>query len=339
MPRSSLSPDEIVLLSEEIQAIMAAGVPLEFGLSSSSEGMSQRLGTVARNLAARMEQGASLADAMAAERRIPESCRAILVAGIRCGHTEEVLEDVSEMSGLFTNLQQNLRQGMIYPSIVVVLSLSLFGFVVLSLSDRFASLYESLHAPLPGWMSWAANISSGVLTLILIGAAIVLLGALASLASFRGLSIFPGSRQLRTEMRLSLITHLLGTLLKYEVPLPEAVRLVANATAQPRWRRRLDRMATSLEQGEPLNERRLAATGFPSYLQWLIVQGGRDANLALALRQAADHYLERSRIRAEILCRVVPIATVLLVGGGLTCLYALSVFGPIVHLWNRLGAT
>ena len=65
--RRKLSGDEVVALSREIQAMIAAGVPLDFGLKQAGKGMAAELGETSQRIGNRLESGQSLDDALRAE--------------------------------------------------------------------------------------------------------------------------------------------------------------------------------------------------------------------------------------------------------------------------------
>jgi hypothetical protein len=73
-------------------------------------------------------------------------------------------------------------------------------------------------------------------------------------------------------------------------------------------------------------------------LRWLMIRGERESMLAPALREAAAQYAQRAAIRAELVQKLVPMALVGLVGGGITLVYALTVFVPLTSIWRGLAA-
>ena len=98
---SHLNHQDILALSREIQAIVGAGVPLDFGLTTSAAGLPDRLEVVSNNLATQIQAGRSLPDALESEASIPPVYKAVLVAGMRCGKSEEVLDDVNRFKSVF----------------------------------------------------------------------------------------------------------------------------------------------------------------------------------------------------------------------------------------------
>lgn len=336
-----LTPEEIVVLSREIQAMIAAGVPLDRGLQLASTGFPSRLESVSVSIAERLRQGQSLDQALRSEESVPAVYRAILAAGVRCGRSEEVLEEISELASHLLHIRQSLYLGFIYPAIVCVFGLLMLSVVVRSFVPGAISLYESLRIPVPDLLTRLAEFPAvpaaiGLMTATLIvGVLCFRSGGREVLVS--GIQWIPGAGRLLTDVRLARMTSVLGLLVKNEVPLPEALRLTADTTTSFRWREQLCRLAESVETGEPLSAALAREKGVPAFLRWLISAGAEQSTLGNALRQASEHYRERAYARGELLKRVVPAAAMVLIGGGVTMLYALTVFGPMAMLWKTLG--
>src|SRR5689334_20098249 len=88
-PRSGggrISLAHLIALNDEIAALARAGLPLESGLRAVGRDIAGGLGAAMTGLAARMDRGASLAEALAAEGgTFPPIYRAVVEAGLRAG--------------------------------------------------------------------------------------------------------------------------------------------------------------------------------------------------------------------------------------------------------------
>ena len=59
--------------------------------------------------------------------------------------------------------------------------------------------------------------------------------------------------------------------------------------------------------------------------------------MAKLLRHAASIYRRQGINLSHWLKIVFPVVAAVVIGGGVTVLYALSLFGPMAQLWNDLG--
>ncbi|MCA8998447.1 MAG: type II secretion system F family protein [Planctomycetaceae bacterium] len=340
--RRKLSGDEVVALSREIQAMIAAGVPLDFGLKQAGKGMAAELGETSQRIGNRLESGQSLDDALRAEPSLPPIYRAILVAGIRCGRSDDVLNEISTMTMHLTRLRQTLLQGLIYPGTVCLIGLLMLALIVRSFVPIVLDFYGSLRLPAPGYLQFldgfpAFSIAIGLgILMAVVFVGLVSLGGRETIVA--GLDWIPGAGRMIRDIRIARMSHILGLLVKYGVPLPEALRLTAETLASKQAHDQLTRVAETVETGESLETALQKEGRVPQFLEWLISIGSRNSLLSESLLQASDIYRERALSRGDFLKRVVPITAMVVVGGTITMLYAASVFVPMTALWAAIGS-
>src|SRR5262245_6985582 len=91
-----ISLDDLIALNDEIAALARAGLPLERGLREVGRDVSGGLSRAMLSLAERMGQGATLPEALAADRdKFPPIYRAVVEAGVRAGRLPAALESLA----------------------------------------------------------------------------------------------------------------------------------------------------------------------------------------------------------------------------------------------------
>jgi general secretion pathway protein F len=347
-----LSLDELVLLNEEIRALMAAGIPLDVGLRGSASRLAGPLGRLSERLAARIERGASLESALSDEgTQLPSEYRAIVSAGLRSGRFDAVLASVTKFAAAMRELNSHVARALVYPIMVIAIAYLLFIGVLYVLIPAVMHTFEVFRIE-PGWWISSLNAIRGsarvwgpiipaVCILALIGPALwrrLVLGSRNSGRISGVVRVIPGIGGVLRNAQQARFAHLLSILTEYRVPLPEALRLSAATTGDARLTAAMEQAATLVESGQPLERALPDGDGVPALLRWLMIIGEQQASLPVMLRQAAEVYQQRATIRAEWIQRVLPVALVLLIGGGTTALYALTVFVPMASLWRNLGS-
>lgn len=340
-PHRLLKPEEIVVLSREIQAMIAAGVPLDMGMKQAAAGFDADLEQVARRIAERLEQGATIVEACQVESSIPAAFRAILVAGLSCGQSEAVLEDVSRLTEMQTRLRQSIKIGLVYPLTVIFLSLGLLGLIIVTMMPRIAGLYEQLHIEFPRWLAITQSIQLRpyhfLLWAVAFAGAFVWLIFVGRRSPLKGLGWIPGVSRVSSDFMMAHFAHVLSLLVKYQVPFPDALKLSADSIPSGRFQSQAIELAQRVSAGEEIEQALHQGTAFPPFLKWLLLIGHRDAELANTLSQASSFFHERARTRAVWISQVVPTVAVVCVGGTVTLFYTLTVFGPLVDLWTKLS--
>lgn len=349
-----ISLDELILLNEELRALLRAGIPLDVGLRGSRSRISGRLGHLTERLATRIEAGASLDDALQAEQgTVPTSYRAVLAAGLRSGRFEDVLRAMSEFAAAMRDLRDHVGRALIYPSAVILIAYCLFMGMIFWFVPHLQQTYETFRIPSNWWlgvMTWLHEWLPIWGPLVPLAVCVIFFGPriLAFASRIIGdddrsrpvrlgaLSVAPGIGGVLRSAQLARFSHLLSLLVRFDVPLPEALRLSAAGTADRKLVRAAESMAARIESGGGLEEA-LAPTAIPAFLRWLMIAGQRQSRLPQTLEQAAAVYRQRAVLRAEWIQKLFPLVVVLVIGGGGTMIYALTIFLPMSALWQHLG--
>ncbi|REJ94462.1 MAG: hypothetical protein DWQ34_08480 [Planctomycetota bacterium] len=351
----SISLDEFILLNEEIRSLIRAGVPLDLGLRGTASRVGGRLSEIADRLARRLEGGASLEDALAAEGDlVPAVYRSLLAAGFRSGRIEEVLGSVSRFAASMRDLSAEIRRMLIYPGAVVVIAYTLFVGLNVYVTPRLMTTYELSRLQTSWWIRviemlqatvgwWGPGIPIAAATILLAE----WLWSCSTSASARGggpaaiqpglLRLIPGFRGVVGNARLARFAHLLSVLTEFEVPFPEALRLSAAGTGDARLILLVERAAKSAEAGQPPDRAIPEGRALPPLLRWLLLLSLAQGTLPSTMRHAADVYEQRALTRAEWIQRLLPSVLVIVLGGGMALLYALSLFLPLQSVWRSLS--
>src|SRR5262245_20651716 len=89
------SHEHLLLLHQELAALAKAGMPLDSGLRSLSHALPGALGRLAQEVAAKLERGESLDDALRSEHSPQQRVyAAVIAAGLRAGNLHKALESV-----------------------------------------------------------------------------------------------------------------------------------------------------------------------------------------------------------------------------------------------------
>lgn len=349
-PGNAIGLDQLIALNDEIVALVRGGVPLELGLARLGQDQASTLSRISSRLAGRMSGGQSLSEALAAEgSRLPRVYRTVVDAGIRSGRLPAALEAVSRYASALVDLRQKIGLAFLYPLVVVLLAYGLMVVVSADLTQRFLEVYRAFHITLPLVLRIMDQLARSAIYWAWIPPVVILFMLLwwartgsTRLLQLRGvarpLGWVPGMKKVSFCFRCANFADLLALLIGHEVPLPEGIVLAADATGDRALQAAARVAAEATRQGKPLAEDLPGIDGLPPYLRWLIVRGDKQGNLASSLKMAADAYRRRAVDQAEWLKLSFPILACVVIGGGTTLLYALTLFLPLVDLLWGLAA-
>lgn len=336
-----LSLEDLAALNDEICSLAKAGVPLELGLPAATAGLSRRVVVLSDRLAARLAEGHSLEEAIAAEGdTFPPAYRALVAVGVKTGRLDHALGSLSTSARSLESLWQQIHMSLLYPFQVLVMA-----FVVL-LSLRVA-VWPRLFV-----FGMEFSDSLVVSLWLLVVPLVILLVALFWRASPRWLlwpvktviwhpgrllSVLPWIGRILANYHRAAFTELLGLLLEQGIALTEAVPLAIDASGDRRLAARRQLLVQHLEAGgrlgEFLQDKRVATP----FLSWMMIAAERRGALVPALKQAASILRRRAAFQAEWFQVVFPAAAVVMIGGGAVLCTSLSVFAPLVRLLNMLA--
>lgn len=349
-----LSIDDLILLNDELRGLILAGVPLDVGLSGFASRVQGRLRAFAERLAARVASGMPLEQAVEAEAGVlPDEYRLVMAVGLKTGRFDAALGSMARYAASVRALRSGLRRALIYPGIVCCLAFGLlvavFAYVVPMLLHNIDSL-ELPHSRWYGWLErlhqsvkyWGIGIPAGLLALLVSIMAIRwirrMLGGGTSTSQKLGLLRWvPGVGGALRAAHWARFAELLAVLVEAGVPYLEAARLSAGSVGDGRVLRAIEQLRGRMVLGQRRAEVLDQSCGLPPLLRWLMTWGEEESMLGPALREAAAQYRQRALMRAELVQRLVPLAVVVLVGGGLTAVYALTVFVPLTTMWGELA--
>ncbi len=346
----AISVDDLLLLNQEIAALVRAGTPLERGLLLAGRDVRGRLGRIAQALSGRMSQGESFLSALEHERdAIPPLYRAVVEAGVRSGRLPSALEGLTRYVRGYSEARSAIGIALWYPLLIGSIAYGLFLGMSTLIAPKFAEAFPSLGLKLPWTLDWINRIGQashlwwpvGPIVLIGIGIAWSVSGRAARFQSWAwGLPrLMPGMKRLMADYETANFAELLALLLEHNVPYPAAVLLAAQATGNRPMTAAAQEIAAALERGQSPGAalENVRPGVFQPMIRWAMSTGADSGSLPESLAGMADHYRSRARHRAESMRIFLPALLLVVLGGGAALVYGLSLFLPLVELLKELS--
>jgi type II secretory pathway component PulF len=343
-----LSAEETAELTSKMADLVKAGLPLAPGLRAMADEMPRglwrgpRLAAMLRAIAAQLDAGASLEDALAFQQGLfPRHFCALILAGIRGGRLAESLEELVSIQRETMELRRRVKLTMAYPALLLSFSVLLFlGFATL-IVPQFARLFADFGADLPVATQLVVGLAKPGLGGYLAGLAVVMLG-IGLLAVFRGqaavqwmLYRIPVLGAIWRWNGLVEFARLMALLLDQQMALPDALRLTAEGIASVELKLACRRAAERVEGGQSPVESFGGERAVPPSLRPLLAWGQRLPALAQAFHAAADMFEARTQVYVTLLEPVMPpvifIVLGIMVGG-----FIVALLMPLVSLIQKL---
>lgn len=320
--------DEFAFFNQQLAAMLREGIPLEGALKQLCAGMrSGPLRAEIEQLEADLARGTPLKEALA-RRALPDLYRQMIQIGARSNDLPGVLTLLADHYHRANALWTRLKGLLVYPLIVILVSLGLTLLISLNFS-RFLSQFGTELAPQPILTIPSIWMPPIVLALV------ALLGvAAASIPSWRARLRWrlPAFR----EASLAQLASAMALMLKNGTTLPEALALAEAlesatpaAKALAHWRQLVE-----AGQGKPA-EWTGDSRPFPPLFLWLVQKGGE--NVAAGFQKAAEIYQARASYRIEIaLYGALPVSILLL--GEMVLWQAIPLVRSMTWIMNAIGS-
>src|SRR5690242_19378140 len=144
---TSMTPDDLISLNEEIAAMARAGLPLDQGLSALAEEMGRgKLQRVTAQLAADLRAGQTLPQALERQgSRVPPFYAGLVEAGVRSGRVAEVLATLTVYARTVANARATIVDAALYPAVVIVIAVAILAVVIGYLVQQYGELFRQFN--------------------------------------------------------------------------------------------------------------------------------------------------------------------------------------------------
>jgi type IV pilus assembly protein PilC len=295
--RPRISAREFLFFNQELCALIRAGLPILTSLDILIERRrNERFKRALLDVRNRVKSGEALSEGFAAQGELfPRLYSASLASGERSGELASVLDRYITYSKKVLEIQRKVVAAMIYPAILLTLSLAIIAVLVFFVIPRFNEFLETMDARLPLITQLLV-----ALALFCRDNAVVIVGSVAG--SVAGLILWSRTDAGRTTLdrvKLGLpllgsvvhdyaqnrFTRTLGTLQAGGIPLVTSLDLAARAVGNKFFEHRLLAVTASVREGHSLWES-LERTGLMSDITVEMVKVGESTG---ALDQMLTH--------------------------------------------------
>jgi type II secretory pathway component PulF len=348
--RGPLSVEELISLNQEIAGMARAGLPLDQGLTALAQDMKRgRLRDVTQQLGDDLKAGKTLPQALMQQKgRLPSYYAALLEAGIRSGRLAEVLGSLTMYSRSVADLRSSLMVALLYPAIILVLGLTLLGIVASVILPEFADVFRNFRLRLPLLTEALLTVGrhpflilvlpAGIIVGLVVGLRWVIRSSPTGRVRWaRFIYALPIFGSLIRSARLAAFVELLGILVDRSIPLPEALRLSAEASSDPLLLLGSRQVEADLGQGKLLGEALWQQMLVPELVVWMITYGEKQGTLGATLHQVAQVYRRQTELRADLLRTVLPSLVIVFLAVFLGTCFILGLLTPMYGLLEGLG--
>ncbi len=345
--RRGLSASDLALLTRQLATLAQSGLPLEESLLAvSQQNENPRTQSILMGVRSRVMEGHSLAAGLADfPQAFPELYRATVAAGEQSGHLDAVLERLAEFTENRQQLQQQVRNALIYPIALIVTAVGIISFMLAYVVPKVVYIFENYNQELP------------LLTRIMIASSDFIRGywfflILAIVGSIFGLRYLlkkdgPKRKYHHLLLRLPIISKLtrgintarftqtLSILAGAGVPILESLHIASQVVVNLPMREAVEEASLRIREGAMISRSLANSKLFPPMTTHLIASGEASGKLEEMLAHAAKNQeREVNGLIATLLGIMQPLMVIIM--AAIVLLIVLAILLPIFEINNLI---
>src|SRR5512141_415858 len=345
-----ISADDIAITTRQLAVLVGAGVPLVEALNALIDQVDhERMKRVVSDVRQRVNEGSSLADAMATHPRVFST---LYVNMIRAGESSGALEVVLVRLADFTESQARLRSKVIgtltYPAAMVCIGTAIMGILFTVVIPKITKIFEDAKVTLP----WTTRALIGFSTtvhdwwwafLLFLAAAVALLVRWRRTPAGRAawdhwVLTAPLFGSLIRQIAIARFSRTLSTLLKSGVPLLTSLDIVKNILGNVRLQKVVEDSRVAIQEGESIAAPLKRSGEFPPLVYHMVAIGERSGQLEEMLTNVANAY--DSQVETKIGALTALLEPFMIVGMGVIVAFIVfSILMPILQINTLAGGT
>lgn len=337
---------DMALATRQLSTLVGAGIPLVESLGALAQQVeTARLKGVLGLVRDRVNEGASLADALAAAGPFSDLYVSMVRAGEAGGALEQVLDRLADYLESQVRLRNKVTSILIYPSVMFVFAMLVVVALVTVVLPQITELLTSLNQKLPWYTTLIIDGSSFTRqwwwAIVMLLAAIVF-GVRSLLRTDAG-----RERWDRTKLKLpvlgkvvrmlaiSRLTRTLSTLLAGGIPIVRSLDIAKHVANNVMIGRAIEAASESITGGASLAKPLRASGEFPPLVTHMIEVGEQSGELEAMLAKVAENYDEQVETTMTRLTALLePLLILLMVGMVVVIIFATLV--PLLQVTSSL---
>jgi len=341
--RRRVRTSEFLIFNQELATLLKAGLPLVQSLDILRRRVPNATFKAALDdIHDQVRSGTSLSEAFETQGLFPAVYTASLMAGEKSGSLEQVVRRYIAHVKVLSRARAQVVSALIYPAVLVGMSVVVVGLVVFKLVPEFALFFEQFgNAQLPLSTRFVVALSNnivssaGLIAVLLLGLSAAVVLTLRQPAQRRRLHAailrLPYFGPLARKFATAQISRTLATLLSGGIPLVNAIDIAARSTGNQAIGEDLRVVARQVREGGSLAESLARGQMFPHVAVEMVEVGESTGALAEMLNSVADFYDEENETSLNRFSNLIQ-PLLLIVMGVVIAFLLLALYMPMFQL-------
>lgn len=344
---TKLSTRDLSLITRQLASLVKSGLPLDEALhATAKQSQKTNVKRVVLQVRTKVLEGLSLAQALGDNPvAFNDMYRALVRAGEGSGFLSPVLERLADYTQTSQQLQQRIKMAMIYPVVMLVVSLAVIVALMVLVVPKLVKIFEQGKRELPALTEGMIATSSFLMNygiylfFALIGVYFLIKRLMRDPKRLRAWHVvqlkLPVIGELVKQINSARFAATLSLLSASGVPLLQALNISGQVMTNKILQEACDTVAASVREGMSLS-RAMENTGyFPPLLVQLVASGETNGTLPQQLDNASKDQERELEMMLGVAMGLLEPATIIFMGGAV-CVIVLAILTPIFEM-TKLG--
>ena len=337
-----LDTEKFLIFNQQFVTLFRAGLPILKCLDLLAERLTDaKLSPYIREIRDDVRKGSLLSDAFKRQAVFPAIYTTSVMSGEKSGSLGEVLERFVTYQKIALAVRKKILLSLMYPAVLMTLVSLLIVFLITFVVPRFASLYATTNAQLPGptlFLMAVGQAAEKYILFIVAGVTGAIIGLRLYLRTEQGQAAAdrlkmrtPVVSEIWTKYQVAQLARLLSTLLTGGIPLVQGMETAAQSVGSPLLKRALAKAQKMVREGQSLSSA-LNSTGIVPPLAIDMIEVGESTGaLSSMLNSVAEFYEDDVNTRMQAALSLVEPAIMIFMGI-FVAFVLVSLYAPIFSL-------
>lgn len=343
----SLSSKQVALFARQFSMLLKAGVAISGALDILRDQLDQKKTRMVVDMTYQeVLKGLSLSDAMRATKRLPDLFVSMVEAGEAGGFLDDVMERMATYYEKDNRVVEKVRNAMIYPCVVIVVTLVVVYILITQVVPQFVSMFDSMGVELP-WTTRTlialSNFFNKWWWLLFLGIFAVVFGIGKYVSTPKGklkkdsiLMNIPILKNIILKSVVARFTRTLSIMVRTGVPMLKAIEFSAKVVNNKVVERGLMKVADDVAAGQSLSIPIQNMKLFPKMVISLVKTGEETGALDEMMDKCADFYDEEVANLSERLTTLLEPMIIIILAATVGFI-VMSVLDPMFTMYNSLA--
>lgn len=339
---------DVGVFCRQFNSLLTAGVSVVSSLGMLAEQTENKTMAVAiQNMHASVQKGENLSNSMRKEGIFPPVLISMISAGEASGNLEGSLVRMAEHFEKDAKLKGMVKKAMIYPIVLLVVAVAVLVIMVVAVIPSFSDMFADMGSKLPGLTQALLDLSEFIQKYWYI-VVIVVVALVAAYKIYtnsdngkRTMAVLqmklPGLGNLNTKSESARFARTLSTMLASGMTMVEAMEITSSTMGNILFREALEESTVQIQRGVNLSDSMKKCELFPPLILHMVGIGEETGNLEEMLNNCANYYEEETELATQSLMAMME-PMIIIVLAVIVCVILGAIYGPMITMYNELGA-